>query len=118
MRDDSFTYFICLIGGMFISALKKTGGFFKRTVFRSVKKVFIMIYGVLKSVAMYIIRKIKAGITDISRLFSEMKSVKKRRKAGESISYSDCFTALKKKHGALLRYVGNNCYHCHAYGTA
>lgn len=107
MRDDSFTYFICLIGSMFISAVKKTGGFFKRTVFRSVKKVFIMIYGVLKSVAMYIVRKIKAGIKDISRLFSEMKSVKKRRKAGENISYSDCFSALKRKHGALLRYVGN-----------
>lgn len=107
MRDDSFTYFICLTGSIFISAVRKTGGFFKRTVFRSVKKVFIMLYGVLKSVSMYFLRKARAGFNDILRLFSEIRNVKKRRKAGESIKYSDCFTALKKKHGALLRYIGN-----------
>ncbi len=92
---------------MFISAVRKTGGFFGRTVFRSVRKVFIMIYGVFKSVAAYTVRKIKAGIIDISRLFAEMKSVKKRRKSGERVSRRDCFFAFRKKHGALIRYVGN-----------
>lgn len=107
MYDSRFAGFLCMIGGMFIAGMKRIASFFVKAFFAPVKKLFIKIYGTLKSVVIYMFRKVRAGLKDTARLVSQTHSVMKRRRAGEKISASECIDALKKKHGALLRYVGN-----------